>query len=432
MIAAPSPDWHGCNQRFGEPGDGDTRVSPREDQRDDDGRVDQRLGGGQPAKMGSSAARCLQGGEGTHRVSMRGTASLGWRCATVSGDHWGSQGSPMVHEGVIARHMVLPMPARVRTTFAQQAPAWRGPCMRGGRRGVAAVVSRVCGTPLPGGSILVLPPHGRHGPDHPPGPGLAPSGGGEIQGTQGIPLDAVPSPLWRQKWPGQRLTMRRQTGQSQAIPRWVEAGDTRERAGGVTNVPTGEGPAREQRVATERATDVGRPPLARRRIDREAGPRVPDHARSQQRARVDRDTVDVSPGMGRMGPQGFPKGLHRVRSAGVPATKPFAPRKRMRHDAWATGQGRVKGAITLIAPLPSRQRSHQRTGRAPWSCSHCHAERGRWKRGHPTEGVSSDELEGIRRGKEASPALRAGPAGRPGRPFWPASSGISLALPGLR
>jgi hypothetical protein len=48
----------------------------------------------------------LHGGEGTHRVAMRGKSSLCWRCAQVSGDNWGSQVSRRLPEGLISRHSV--------------------------------------------------------------------------------------------------------------------------------------------------------------------------------------------------------------------------------------------------------------------------------------------------------------------------------------
>src|SRR5437867_75363 len=72
------------------------------------GLVEPMLGGGHPAKMGSSAYRCLQCGAGTHRVAMRCQSSLGLRCAQGSVDNWVSQGSTMVHESVLYRPIVLP------------------------------------------------------------------------------------------------------------------------------------------------------------------------------------------------------------------------------------------------------------------------------------------------------------------------------------
>jgi len=432
MMAAPSQDWNVFKQIFVEHWDGFKRVYPRYDQRYYDGLVDKMLGCGNPDKMGSIEYRCRHCGEGTHRVSMSCKSSLCLRCAKVYVDNWVSQVSQLLHEGVISRHIVLTMPAMLRTTFYQQSQALLGPCMRCGRRCLDDVFSRVCGTPLTGGYIMVIQTHGRNGQYNPHLHCIATSGGWDDQGKQWIHLDYVPDPLWRKKWQWHLLTMLRQTVKSKEIHRLVDACDTRYREGCVTNVQKGEVPARYQSVATYLATYVGSPPISLRRIDRYDGHRVTYHYRSHKSARVERETVDVYPFIGRMVQHVFPKGFQRVRYYGVQATKTFAQLKRMMHDALAKVQGLVKGAIKIIAPLTYRQRYHQSTGRDPLICPHCHAEMGIWKIWHPKYGVIYDELEGIRRGKYASQAPRAGPAGSPGRTVWPASRGISLSLSGLR
>ena len=128
----------------------------------------------------------------------------------------------------------------------------------------------------------------------------------------------------------------------------------------------------------------------------------------------------------------FPKGFQRIRYYGVQATKTFATIKDMIHEALAKVKGIIKGAIKIIAPLTYRQRYQQSTGRDPLRCPHCHSEMGVWRIWHPTYGVIYDELEAMRRGKYASQAPRADPAGSPGRTLWPAAGGISLSLSGLR
>jgi hypothetical protein len=71
--------------------------------------------------MGYVEYRCLHCGQGTPVVAMSGQSSLCFRCATVSADHWVSQGSQALHEGVIYRHIILTVPAQLRTTFYQNA-----------------------------------------------------------------------------------------------------------------------------------------------------------------------------------------------------------------------------------------------------------------------------------------------------------------------
>jgi hypothetical protein len=174
------------------------------------------------------------------------------------------------------------------------------------------------------------------------------------------------------------------------------------------------------------------PPISLRRIDCYDGHQVTYHYRSHKSERVERETVAVYTFIGRMIPHVFPKGFQRIRYYGVQATKTFAKLKGMIQAALAKVHGVVQGAIKIIAPLTYRQRYQQSTGRDPLRCPHCHAEMGLWKIWHPKYGVIYDELEAIERGKYASQAPRAAPAGSPGRTLRPAAGGISLPLFGLR
>jgi Putative transposase len=173
------------------------------------------------------------------------------------------------------------------------------------------------------------------------------------------------------------------------------------------------------------------PPISLRRIDRYDGHRVTYHYRSQKTERVERETVDVYTFIGRMVQHVFPKGFQRVRYYGVQATKTFAKIKHMIHEALAKGQRVVKGAVQLIAPLTYRQRYQQRTGRDPVRCPHCQSAMEVWRIWPPPYGVIHDELGAIRRGKYASQAPRADPAGRPGCSLRATSGGVSLSLSGL-
>jgi len=177
---------------------------------------------------------------------------------------------------------------------------------------------------------------------------------------------------------------------------------------------------------------VVRPPIALRRIDRYDGQRVTYHDRSHKSERVEQETVEVYPFIGRMVQHVFPTGFQRIRYDGVQATKTFATLKGVIQEALAKGKGLIKGAIKLIAPMTSRQRYQQRTGRDPLRCPHGHRDMGVWRIGHPTYGVIHDELEAIRRGQYASQAPRAAPTGGSGRTLWPATGGIPVSLPGLR
>ena len=432
MTAATSPAWSVFKQIFADHWDGFKRAYPRYDRRYYDGLVAKMLGCGDPAQMGYIDYRCLQCGEGTHRVAMSCKSSLCLRCAKVYVDTWVSQVSQMLHAGVIYRHIVLTMPALLRTTFYQQSQALLSPFMRCGRRCLDDVFSRISGRPLTGGYIMVIQTHGRNGQYNPHLHIIATSGGWDRQAQQWVHLDYVPYPLLRKKWQWHLLTMLRQTVKTSAIRQLVDTCYTRYREGFVTNVQKGEVPARYQSLARYLAKYVVSPPISLRRIDRYDGHRVTYHYRSHKSERVERETVDVYTFIGRMVQHVLPKGFQRVRYYGVQATKTFASLKRMIHDALAKVKGTITGAIKIIAPVTYRQRYQQSTGRDPLRCPHCHAEMGIWKIWHPKYGVIYDELDVIKKGKYASQTSRADPAGSPGRTVWPAAGGISVSLPGLR
>ena len=108
------------------------RAHPRYQTAYYDGLVAKMLACGNPAKMGYVEYRCLQCGQGTHRVAMSCKSSLCLRCAKVHVDNWVSQVSTMLHEGVIYRHIILTVPAMFRTTFYQNAAVVLSAFMRCG------------------------------------------------------------------------------------------------------------------------------------------------------------------------------------------------------------------------------------------------------------------------------------------------------------
>jgi hypothetical protein len=432
MTAEALPAWNVFKQIFAEHWDGFTRVYPRYATRYYAGLVDKMLGCGNPDKMGYLEYRCLHCGEGTHRVAMSCKSSLCLRCAKVYVDHWVSQVSQMLHEGVIYRHIVLTMPALLRTTFYQQATAVLSPFMRCGVRCLDDCFSRVSGRTLQGGSIMVIQTHGRNGQYNPPLHIIATRGGWDRKASQWVHLEYLPYPMLRKKWQWYLLTMLRQTVKTQEMKRLVDACYTRYREGFVTNVQKGDVPARYQSLATYLAKYVVSPPISLRRIDRYDGQRVTYHYRSHKSERVERETVDVYTFIGRMVQHVFPKRFQRIRYYGVQATKTFATLKGVIQEALAKVQGIVKGASKIIAPLTYRQRYQQSTGRDPLRCPHCQRAMGLWRIWHPTYGVIYDELETMRRGKYASQETRAAPDGGARRALRAASGGVPVSLFGLR
>jgi hypothetical protein len=210
--------------------------------------------------------------------------------------------------------------------------------------------------------MTVLPTHGRHGQYHPPLPLLATRGGDDAQGARWEPGPSLPDALRRRQGPWHRLTRRRPTRKTASIHPWVAPGFTPSPNGLVPNVPKGHVPSQSQSVARSVATEVVRPPVAVRRMDRYAGIRVTSQYRAHRTARVEHDTVAVETCRGRMVQHPGPQGLKRLRDEGVQATKTLATVKMSRQAALAKVEGVVKGAVQLSARLTYRQRYAQSTG----------------------------------------------------------------------
>ena len=76
MTAAALPAWNIFKQIFAEHCDGFKRVHPRYNTRYYESLVAKMLGCGDPDKIGYIEYRCLQCGEGIHRVAMSCKSSL--------------------------------------------------------------------------------------------------------------------------------------------------------------------------------------------------------------------------------------------------------------------------------------------------------------------------------------------------------------------
>ena len=106
-IIEPSRDWNVFKQLFVDHWPGFKQFRPRYATPYSEGLVNKRLDCGNPDKLGDVEYRCLDCGQGKHRVSMSCKSSWCLRGAKVDGDDWGTQVSKMLHEGVIYRHIVL-------------------------------------------------------------------------------------------------------------------------------------------------------------------------------------------------------------------------------------------------------------------------------------------------------------------------------------
>jgi putative transposase/transposase-like zinc-binding protein len=409
MMPHPSGDWSVFKQIFVDHWDAFTHAHPRYQTPYYEGLVAKMLKCGDPDQMGYIEYRCLQCGEGTHRVAMSCKSSLCLRCAKVHVDNWVTQVSKVLHEGVIYRHIILTVPAMFRTTFYQNAAVVLSAFMRCGVQCLDDFYSTVRGKALRGGYITVLHTHGRNGQYHPHLHLIATSGGYDGPGERWEHLTYLPYALLRRQWQWHLLTMLRQTLQTETVKQLVDACFRKYPNGLVTNVQKGHVPSQYQSLARYVAKYVVSPPISVRRIDGYDGKRVTYHYRSHRTERVEHETVAVDTFIGRMMQHTVPKGFKRIRYSGVQATKTFAKVKVLIHEALAKVEGVVKGAVQIIARLTYRQRYAQSTGRDPLLCPHCRRAMEVWRIWHPTYGVIYDEGEVIKRGTYALSAPQSGP-----------------------
>ena len=222
MIVEPARDWNVFKQIFVDHWQGFKQFRPRYDTPYYESLVDKMLDCGNPDKMGYIEYRCLDCGQGKHRVSMSCKSSLCLRCAKVYVDNWVSQVSKVLHEGVIYRHIILTVPAMFRTPFYQSAEVLLSELMRCGRQCLDDFYSEVRGKALKGGYISVIPTHGRNGPYHPHLHVIATSGGYDDQAESWEHLTFLPYDLLRHKWQWHLMKMLRRTLPSETIEPLVD------------------------------------------------------------------------------------------------------------------------------------------------------------------------------------------------------------------
>jgi transposase-like zinc-binding protein/putative transposase len=184
MMPPLSGDWSVFKQILADHWDPFQRAHPRDQTSSYNGLVAKMLACGHPEQMGDIDYRCLQCGQGTHRVAMSGTSSLCLRCANVSVDTWVTQVSQALHEGVVYRHIILTVPALCRTPFSQNAAVVCSAFMRCGGQCLEDFSREVRGKALRGGDSTVLHTHGRHGQYPPHLHLLATRGGYDAQGAR--------------------------------------------------------------------------------------------------------------------------------------------------------------------------------------------------------------------------------------------------------
>jgi hypothetical protein len=409
MLVESAEHWSVYKQIFFDHWESFQRAHPRYQTAYYDSLVAKMLGCGAPEQMGYVEHRCQQCGRGKHLVSMRGKSSLCLRCAKVLVDHWVSQVSQVLHEGVIYRHIILTVPAMFRPIFYQHAAELVHALMQCGARCLDDLYSEMRGKSLKGGYITIIHTHGRNGQYHPHLPLIATSGGYDRVEERWEHVRFLPYDLLHRQWQWHLLDTLRQTLATDEMKRLVDQCFRKYASGLVANVQKGKVPSQSQSLARYVAKYVVSPPIAVRRIDHYDGEQVTYHYRSHRTERTERETVDVKTFIGRMVQHTMPKGFKRIRYYGVQATKTFAKVKVAIQAALAQVEEVVTGAVKIIARLSYRQRYAKSTGRDPLICSHCGGEMGVWRMWHPKYGVIYDEARVIKRGTYGSSVQQSGP-----------------------
>lgn len=132
MKVEDAKGWNVFKQISMDHGDGFKKKYPRYNKQYYDEQVKRMLFCGNPEEMGYIRCLCFSCGAGKRVVSMSCKSTMCLRCGKVSVDEWVSQGSKMLHEGIIYRHMVLTVPERLRKTFDNHTEELLGKLMSSG------------------------------------------------------------------------------------------------------------------------------------------------------------------------------------------------------------------------------------------------------------------------------------------------------------
>src|SRR3989449_1491907 len=263
------------------------------------------------------------------------------------------------------------------------------------------------------GYVVVLETAGRSGHWNPHLHILMTSGGMTPQ-KRWQEVEYLPFEVLHKKWQYHLCTMVKHRVGTRAIRGKIDALWRKYRRGLVAYLEQGKVPAGGQGLAYYLAKYVVSPPISLRRILRYDGQRVRywsrDH-KTGKRAEVEMPVVRC---LGRLVQHMLPKGFHRIRSDGLHATcKHQRVRSFLTTIVVAMGRA-IKGTYRVVARQTSRERIVASTGRDPLRCPRCGGAMRLWKVWHPRYGVVYDELQQIKRGRDAPRAVVPRGGGRAG------------------
>ncbi len=361
--------------------------------------VQKMLGCGDPAK-GHALYLCPDCLE-RHVVAFSCKSQFCLSCARVYGETWVATVQEMLHPGVKYRHLILTVPAALRTVIYQHAVRLLEGLLQAARTAMDGVVAQAKRHSVLLGYIVVLQTAGRSATDNPHLHVLMTDGGLRADGTW-QPLGYVPYDLLHRAWQEQVLTLiTTRLPNDEEVLRLVATMRRRYPRGFVAHLQRNVLPRMKQ-LTRYLVKYVVSPPMALSRIityDHAHGTVTywyRDHLSGGKRTV---ETVDRLTFIGRMVQHILPKGFQRIRYYGLQATCILA---KMRQKVVAAVQGAVQQVITELGAPRRRRRYRERMqatlGCDPLTCPRCGTALVLWRIWHPRYGILYDELERMKRG----------------------------------
>jgi hypothetical protein len=363
--------------------------------------VQKMLGCGDPAN-GHAVYVCPDCLE-QHVVAFSCKSQFCLSCAKVYGQEWVETVKGMLHPGVKYRHLILTVPAGLRTLIYQHPAELLDGLMKAAQTAMDEALAVAKRQPVEGEYIVVLQTAGRAATYNPHLHVVMTDGGLTEAGTWQA-LGYIPYDLLHRKWQACVLAMveRRLAGDVKAEAVVVEM--RRRYPKGFVAHLQGDVLPRLSQLTRYIVKYVVSPPMALSRIiryDRGVG-EVTYWYRDHLSGGKKTETVSRETFIGRMVQHILPKGFQRIRYYGLQATCKW---RKVREQLAAALQGAVQLGLPGVAPvkrLTYRERMKATLGRDPQACQQCGAEMWLWKVWHPKYGVLYDEGERLRDEAEAA------------------------------
>jgi Putative transposase/Transposase zinc-binding domain len=374
------------------------RTHPRYESADE--VVQKMLGCGDPAN-GHAVYLCPDCQE-RYVVAFSCKSQFCLSCAKGYGQQWVATVQGMLHPGLTYRHLILTVPARLRTLIYQHAATLLSGLMQAAQQAMDAVVARTKRQAITLGYIVVLQTAGRAASYNPHLHVIMTDGGLRADGTWQR-LGYLPYALLHQLWQMYVLELitTRLVGHVQAQALVTEL--RRRYPKGFVAHLQGNVLPRMKQLTRYLVKYVVSPPLALSRIiayDREGGTVTYWYRDHLKQGKKTVETVSRETFIGRMVQHILPKGFHRIRYYGLQARCTLNKvRTHLLQLLQVAEQQVMNMGEAVLGPQPGyRERMREAFGRDPLVCWRCGGTMWLWQVWHPQYGVIYDELERIKQG----------------------------------